>query len=1775
MRRSFPATVAPRGTPTRKLVRKSASAKDIRCLSDKVSLERVLGLTSSNTNGLTCNPYNGMLAYPAGCVIVLFNSRTNSQSHIFNPEKKTLTALAFSSDGKYLASGESGHNPRVRVWELGETINQVAELNGHKFSINCVAFSPNLKYLVSIGDQHDMMVNVWNWRTGSKVACNKIGCKVRSVSFAENGSHFVTVGNRHVKFWYFDTEVEPKSNVPTPVAGRSGILGDLRNNCFCDVACGIGDNSSNTYAVTKSGLLCSFNEKRILDRWVELRSSGANSIVVNEKYLFCGCTDGIIRVFHPTTMHFVSSLPKPHFLGVDVAAGLDASHMVAKDTNVKHPDVVSLALDNDNDKLSCIYNDHSLYVWDIQDVKKVGKACSFLYHSACIWGVETYPVMREDLHPCLPSGSFLTCSSDDTIRVWNIETGISMNSTFPRNIYSKELLKIIYTDEDLANIQDISSIPVTTSSDMKTGVRCLQISPDGQLLAAGDRSGNLRVYDLQFVDEIMKIEAHEAEILCVEFSDPKSGYRLLATSSRDRLIHIFDIDKDFALIQTIDDHASSVTAVRMNYDEGVFQLLSCGADKHIMLHTAQKVEDGKAMQFVRENTIAIGKATLYDMDVDPTRKLATTCGQDRNVRVYDIQAAKQTHCYKGAVSEDGTLIKIQLDPSGVYAATSCSDKSVNIYDFEAGECVAVMYGHSELVTGLKFTADGTRLISVSGDHCIFVWRLVPSFTQAIVTRLLDLGKPVLGNPNINNDPMSALRNTFVIPKPGKDDLQDVIEEEEFSAAEPDFFDKEGNKELDGEFDYRFSVGQLPAWAQKQIKGGSENTDANQGAGFAHPSGRWAQRVNDAPALVPHTIGTTISDSNASYLDLTAEGCTEPLLSLNSKNIIEESPFQRGAPYSSHQDVKTRKSESVIYIPSNQDETEAETASLPTSSLRKVKNLNSNEEDIRKGTLSSIAKIKRKIIRKSPSTSKYIGSKSNTVESPKTLRRASKEGEPVKSPGQMKKVLFTVGCGRPLHHNMRRNTTGSMGEAFLMRRASLPSLSVDKVTNTNKHNTELKSLANNITVANSKCSESNQLFEVHFVSMEAEEKILNEKFNINNGYGESLEDQSKNFQVTARASLRRKKSSDDTLKNSLYESKSLGTDNIKDNEANEVDLDSMDEEEDEDEDGEELTDSDDFLSDHAPEGGDDELLLSLLEQHFDYLAEDMPNEADAKEELYQVNSSPGSEQKQKKGQGFLSRCRSSISAKFLSRSQKTGKNSQISEDQKKRIDMLKRVMDQNQNYGSSGLRAGNSKEAQRMKKLMAQSEPNLSIGIAPQSKTGRKTNHRRGSGISADSSSELRVIKEKKIPEDDFQSRDRVKYLRASSTSSAEHEKSASELINLFNLRSSTPKHKLDLPFSQVGKPIKSYKQRSSPGVSPVSSPTKLKQSWNQLKEDKTHEGIPANSMKEMAVKRRPKADDRPRFRSRPKSLVLPLQTSLDELIEVHCSKTNSDSELNDDCKLESKKKAHTRVDDEKPGKYAESSQSKVNSNKASVIVRPIEIEADDSLESSARKSTLDNTVIFNDGKNMEVANEAPSQDRVGCIEAHAGTTTCTSENQATLNVKLVVRSKEVAPAREEPQREEGEANEEAKPKHDNEKIETASDEPSSSTPTETGALLITECQAAVSHLLASFDAISSFQEKVFKSGDVKNKDEIVNMLSSTYCTVANVLTKQQRNLTNVSVAITDAGIDIQAKQVASSIRNMEESPSSTVDKTKQVVGLLEQYSDAIVRLVEVKLANKS
>ncbi|XP_049681371.1 mitogen-activated protein kinase-binding protein 1 isoform X3 [Accipiter gentilis] len=837
-------------------------------IGSKVTLEKVLGITVSGGRGLACDPRTGLVAYPAGCVVVLFNPRKNKQHHILNSSRKTITALAFSPDGKYLVTGESGHMPAVRVWDVAER-TQVAELQEHKYGVACVAFSPSSKYIVSVGYQHDMIVNVWSWKKNIVVAANKVSSKVTAVSFSEDCSYFVTAGNRHIKFWYLDDSKTSKVNATVPLLGRSGLLGELRNNFFADVACGRGKKADSTFCITSSGLLCEFNEKRLLDKWVELRNTDsftttvANCISVNHDYIFCGCADGTVRIFNPLNLHFVTTLPKPHFLGTDIASVTEASRLFSGMADAKYPDTIALTFDPTNQWLSCVYNDHSLYVWDVKDPKKVGKVYSALYHSSCVWNIEMYPEVKDNNQSCLPPGSFITCSSDNTIRLWNTESSNIHGTALHRNILSNDLMKIIYVDDNTQVLLDTDYNSAGSADkadaqvmDTKVGIRTVCVSPSGEHLASGDRIGTLRIYELQSLREMLKVEAHDSEILCLEYSKPDTGLKLLASASRDRLIHVLDAGKDYSLQQTLDEHSSSITAVKFAANDGKVRMISCGADKSIYFRTAQKT--GEGVQFTRTHHI-VRKTTLYDMDVDPSWKYAAIGCQDRNIRVFNISSGKQKKLYKGSQGEDGTLIKVQTDPSGLYIATSCSDKNLSIFDFYSGECVATMYGHSEIVTGMKFSNDCKHLISVSGDSCIFIWRLSSEMTINMRQRLSDMkqrGKQAEKSPPhktaglMRHESISALSSVPALSSDSDKDGEDEgNDEDELRGLQSFHIQSNCNTERDSDPDLTLSRS-LSHWEMRRAKeiAAIQHSEAPMSK-MPRQRGRWSQPTSNIEMTV--------------------------------------------------------------------------------------------------------------------------------------------------------------------------------------------------------------------------------------------------------------------------------------------------------------------------------------------------------------------------------------------------------------------------------------------------------------------------------------------------------------------------------------------------------------------------------------------------------------------------------------------------------------------------------------------------------------------------------------------------------------------------------------------------------------------------------------------------------------------------------------------------------------------------------------------------------------
>lgn len=75
---------------------------------------------------------------------------------------------------------------------------------------------------------------------------------------------------------------------------------------------------------------------------------------------------------------------------IDDSRGL-VSFLFSRRAGAIYPDTVALIFDPIHQWLSCVYKDHSIYIWDVKDINKVGKVWSELFHSSYVWNVEVSP----------------------------------------------------------------------------------------------------------------------------------------------------------------------------------------------------------------------------------------------------------------------------------------------------------------------------------------------------------------------------------------------------------------------------------------------------------------------------------------------------------------------------------------------------------------------------------------------------------------------------------------------------------------------------------------------------------------------------------------------------------------------------------------------------------------------------------------------------------------------------------------------------------------------------------------------------------------------------------------------------------------------------------------------------------------------------------------------------------------------------------------------------------------------------------------------------------------------------------------------------------------------------------------------------------------------------------------------------------------------------------------------------------------------------------------
>ena len=104
------------------------------------------------------------------------------------------------------------------------------------------------------------------------------------------------------------------------------------------------------------------------------------AVCVGKKSVVCGCSDGVIRMFEPSTMKYLATLPRPHATGHENRP----ESQVASDGPLQYADVIALQLTPDETKLVAIYADRSFYVWNVENFKGITKARCACPHQAVL-----------------------------------------------------------------------------------------------------------------------------------------------------------------------------------------------------------------------------------------------------------------------------------------------------------------------------------------------------------------------------------------------------------------------------------------------------------------------------------------------------------------------------------------------------------------------------------------------------------------------------------------------------------------------------------------------------------------------------------------------------------------------------------------------------------------------------------------------------------------------------------------------------------------------------------------------------------------------------------------------------------------------------------------------------------------------------------------------------------------------------------------------------------------------------------------------------------------------------------------------------------------------------------------------------------------------------------------------------------------------------------------------------------------------------------------------
>jgi WD40 repeat protein/serine/threonine protein kinase len=574
---------------------------------------------------------------------------------------------------------------------------------GHTSDVAEVAFTPDGKWVVSAGK--DAVIRLWNATTGEQLrTLQGHEGRIDGLAISPDGSSIASAGSdAKVRLW------DAKSgDIIHAISGHLGAINGLAFNCSgdriasasVDKTVKVWDPKSGEEMFTVTGHTASVEGVTFSPDGKQLASTSSG--------------DTTIRIWDARTGEQIKVVHHPYPEVRRLAFSPDGTRLVAVTYSVcmlwdtqtwehlgevsRHNRVVRcVAYSPDGTQLATAGDSAEIKLWDT----RTGNLINTLNgHAKTVWGVAFSP-----------DGTRLVSGSrDGTVRIWNThgdnDLTLGGHSGFVHCVAFSSDGNLLASGSESVILRDAQSGDAKFRLNGHTAkVNKLSFSPIGSRLASVADDNTVRLWNTETGDEVAVLKAHTSSVTGVAYSP--DGNRLVS-SSRDGTIKLWDAHA-YEETATLMGHQGTVYDVAFSPDGSCFA--SAGYDNTVKLWD---VETGSEIRTFVGHT-----GLVRTVAFDRAGKRLVSGGYDTKIRVWDVASGKQIAT---AHASSGAVFGVAFSPDGKRFSASGTDHSVQLIETMSGREIMTFFPGKDGVESVAFSPEGTRLAAaVAGDGSIRIW----------------------------------------------------------------------------------------------------------------------------------------------------------------------------------------------------------------------------------------------------------------------------------------------------------------------------------------------------------------------------------------------------------------------------------------------------------------------------------------------------------------------------------------------------------------------------------------------------------------------------------------------------------------------------------------------------------------------------------------------------------------------------------------------------------------------------------------------------------------------------------------------------------------------------------------------------------------------------------------------------------------------------------------------------------------------------------------------